>query len=86
MRTENTTGNYKYCNRDDRELERGNILLTANACFEVVELRVAHRYAVVNLLPTIGGAQSSKYFLSKANRNCNLITTLNKVNKINPYR
>jgi len=49
MRTENTTGNYKFCNRDDSELERGNIQPTANTCFEVGELRVTHRYVEVNL-------------------------------------
>jgi len=60
MRTENTTGNYKFSNRDDRELEKGNILLTANTCFEVVDLRVAHRYAAVNLLPTISGGGGTR--------------------------
>jgi hypothetical protein len=80
LRTENTKGNYKFCNRDDRELERGDILLTANTCFEVVELRVAHRYAVLNLLPTINGAQIFKYCLSKVNKKCSFIKT--KINLI----
>jgi len=84
LRTENTKGNSKFCNRDDRELERGNILLTASICPEVVELRVAHRYAVLNLSPTINGAQIFKYCLSKVNRKCNHIKTSNKFNKINP--
>lgn len=41
MRTENT-GNYMFCNRDDRELGRGNILMTANTCSEVGDSRVAN--------------------------------------------